>query len=276
MSRLTAEPFMRAQRPPTRTPAHIQSVPPETIPEDYRWCLTGTPVQNSLSALFSLLHFLREQPWGSYSWWRQMIEQPFDNGDGRVMQRLQAVLQPLLLRRTKEATDKNGVPLLTLPERDDRVVPVLLSTVEMQMYSRLFSRSKTQFDGFVSSGVALKRYANCLQMLLRLRLLASHPSYCCQPRHALAPPPRRTLPRLLSVCEPRSATAQHGRLHHILKPRHPCHKRELNARRRATNLPTLSAWKTKTLRVMSEVSVPSASMRRRNRLRCAVGTNKRC
>jgi len=39
----------------------------------HRWALTGTPLQNSLQDLFSLLHFLRAEPWSELRWWKQMI-----------------------------------------------------------------------------------------------------------------------------------------------------------------------------------------------------------
>ncbi len=34
-----------------------------------RWCLTGTPIQNSIDDIFSLLHFLKEDPWADVGWW---------------------------------------------------------------------------------------------------------------------------------------------------------------------------------------------------------------
>lgn len=37
-----------------------------SIKATYRWCLTGTPIQNSVEDLFSLLHFLKVDPWGSW------------------------------------------------------------------------------------------------------------------------------------------------------------------------------------------------------------------
>lgn len=32
----------------------------------HRWCLTGTPIQNSLNDVYSLLHYLNESPWADY------------------------------------------------------------------------------------------------------------------------------------------------------------------------------------------------------------------
>jgi DNA repair protein RAD5 len=37
---------------------------------EYRWCLTGTPTQNSIEDLYSLIKFLKFMPWASRNWWQ--------------------------------------------------------------------------------------------------------------------------------------------------------------------------------------------------------------
>lgn len=49
------------------------------IESERRWCLTGTPIQNRLEDLHSLLHFLRLEPWGDISYFRSFITVPFSN-----------------------------------------------------------------------------------------------------------------------------------------------------------------------------------------------------
>ena len=87
-----------------------------------RWTLTGTPIQNRLDDVFPLLHFLREEPWSDLGWWRRVIARPFQEQDARALQRLKAVLQPLLLRRTKSMRNQNGDPILDLPPRQEEVL----------------------------------------------------------------------------------------------------------------------------------------------------------
>ncbi|KAI8376541.1 SNF2 family N-terminal domain-containing protein [Radiomyces spectabilis] len=68
-----------------------------------RWCLTGTPIQNHVDELYSLLRFLRIQPLSDYQTFKKTISLPIQLGQGRLaMERLKAVLMAVMLRRTKD------------------------------------------------------------------------------------------------------------------------------------------------------------------------------
>jgi len=73
-----------------------------------RWCMTGTPIQNKLDDLFSLLHFLRIEPWSDYLWWNSYINKPYEKKDPLVFQIIQTIIAPILLRRTKKGKTKDG------------------------------------------------------------------------------------------------------------------------------------------------------------------------
>ncbi|XP_057771357.1 LOW QUALITY PROTEIN: DNA repair protein RAD5B [Salvia miltiorrhiza] len=140
-----------------------------------RWCLTGTPLQNNLEDLFSLLCFLHVEPWCNWAWWNKLIQKPYDNGDMRGLQLVKAILKPLMLRRTKESKDKQGRPILVLPPTDVKVIECEQSEAEQDFYDALFRRSKVQFDQFVAQGKVLHNFANILELLLRLRQCCNHP-----------------------------------------------------------------------------------------------------
>ncbi|KAK6138892.1 hypothetical protein DH2020_027366 [Rehmannia glutinosa] len=140
-----------------------------------RWCLTGTPLQNNLEDLYSLLCFLHVEPWCNWAWWNKLIQKPYENGDHRGLKLVKAILRPLMLRRTKESKDKDGRPILVLPPTDIQVIECEQSEAEHDFYSALFKRSKVQFDQFVAQGKVLHNYANILELLLRLRQCCNHP-----------------------------------------------------------------------------------------------------
>ncbi|CAD6264139.1 unnamed protein product [Miscanthus lutarioriparius] len=140
-----------------------------------RWCLTGTPLQNNLEDLYSLLCFLRVEPWCNAKWWQKLIQKPYENGDDRGLKLVRAILRPLMLRRTKETKDKIGNPILVLPPAHIEVVECEQSEHERDFYEALFRRSKVQFDKFVAQGSVLNNYANILELLLRLRQCCDHP-----------------------------------------------------------------------------------------------------
>ncbi|CAL9242169.1 unnamed protein product [Arabidopsis halleri] len=140
-----------------------------------RWCLTGTPLQNKLEDLYSLLCFLHVEPWCNWAWWSKLIQKPYENGDSRGLKLIKAILRPLMLRRTKETRDKEGSLILELPPTDIQVIECEQSEAERDFYTALFKRSKVQFDQFVAQGKVLHNYANILELLLRLRQCCNHP-----------------------------------------------------------------------------------------------------
>ncbi|KAK4361654.1 hypothetical protein RND71_020606 [Anisodus tanguticus] len=79
-----------------------------TLSAHCRWCLTGTPLQNNLEDLYSLLCFLHVEPWCNWAWWNKLIQRPYENGDQRALKLIKAILRPLMLRRTKDTKDKEG------------------------------------------------------------------------------------------------------------------------------------------------------------------------
>ncbi|XVF46843.1 hypothetical protein PTKIN_Ptkin03bG0060200 [Pterospermum kingtungense] len=142
---------------------------------DRRWCLTGTPIQNKLEDIYSLLRFLKVEPWGNWPWWNKLIQKPFEEGDERGLKLVQSILKPIMLRRTKCSTDRDGKPILVLPPADVQVIYCELTEAEKDFYEALFKRSKVKFDQFVEQGRVLHNYASILELLLRLRQCCDHP-----------------------------------------------------------------------------------------------------
>ncbi|KAH9700025.1 DNA repair protein RAD5A [Citrus sinensis] len=151
------------------------SIAAAALVADYRWCLTGTPIQNNLEDIYSLLRFLRVEPWGNWAWWNKLIQKPYEEGDERGLKLVQSILKPIMLRRTKSSTDREGRPILVLPPADIQVIYCELTEAEKDFYEALFKRSKVKFDQFVEQGRILHNYASILELLLRLRQCCDHP-----------------------------------------------------------------------------------------------------
>ncbi|KAK2744248.1 hypothetical protein FQN57_004333 [Myotisia sp. PD_48] len=74
----------------------------------YRWCLTGTPLQNNLDELQSLIRFLQIKPYDELAAWREQITRPMNNGRGGLaVRRLQVYLKAFMKRRTKDVLKLN-------------------------------------------------------------------------------------------------------------------------------------------------------------------------
>lgn len=155
---------------------------------EYRWCLTGTPMQNNLDELQSLIRFLRVKPYNELGVWRDQITRPMASGRGGVaMKRLQFYLKAFMKRRTKDVlkaegalnpggkADVDGKPSngFRITERKIVKVAVDLTQKERTFYRHLEQRTDRSLEQMMD-GHKLN-YASALVLLLRLRQACNHP-----------------------------------------------------------------------------------------------------
>lgn len=143
----------------------------------HRWVLTGTPIVNRLEDLFSLVRFLKVEPWSNFSFWKTFITVPFESGDFiRALDVVQTVLEPLVLRRTKDMKTPDGEALVPLPARTIEVEKIVLSQDERDVYDHIFLRAKSVFAANAEAGTLLKSYTTIFAQILRLRQSCCHPT----------------------------------------------------------------------------------------------------
>ncbi|XP_052036706.1 helicase-like transcription factor isoform X1 [Apodemus sylvaticus] len=138
-----------------------------------RWVLTGTPIQNSLKDLWSLLSFLKLKPFVDREWWYRIIQRPVTSGDKGGLRRLQSLIKNITLRRTKTSKIK-GKPVLELPERKVFIQHITLSEEERKIYQSVKNEGKAAIGRYFTEGTVLAHYADVLGLLLRLRQICCH------------------------------------------------------------------------------------------------------
>lgn len=153
----------------------------------YRWCLTGTPMQNNLDELQSLIKFLRIQPYCELSSWKDSISGPMKNGRGNLaMRRLQVFLKAFMKRRTKDVLKKDGAlnfggkakegddkPKFQIVARNVETVIGEFTAKERAFYDRLSDRAQHRLDEMLRG--EKQDYIGALVLLLRLRQACNHP-----------------------------------------------------------------------------------------------------
>lgn len=135
------------------------------VQSKFRWCLTGTPIQNKLDDLASLVKFLRIPLLDTMPNFRRHVIRPIELGQGDYLRNLRLLLDSMCLRRTKG--------LLNLPEPIERLFWIQLSPEEDQMYTRIGDKARMEIDNAICGRKTTKAYSTVLQILLQLRSLCN-------------------------------------------------------------------------------------------------------
>lgn len=157
----------------------------------FRWCLTGTPLQNKIEELQSLIKFLRVAPFDDLAVWKDQITRPMGQGrEGVAIERLRVVLGAIMLRRTKDVLRADGEKLeaaggenkMKMVKRKVESVITEFGEKEKEFYQKLEARTEENLEKMLSGfgvggkGLGGVNMTSALVLLLRLRqgLLASY------------------------------------------------------------------------------------------------------
>ncbi|MCB0172317.1 MAG: DEAD/DEAH box helicase [Anaerolineae bacterium] len=139
------------------------------IDSQFRLALTGTPVENRLSELWSIMHFLNPGFLGSREKFRKNFALPIERyGDEKATDRLRTMTSPFILRRVKT---------------DPTVIQDLPDKQEMKVYCNLSEEQATLYESVVQSAMqevaesdGIKRRGIVLGMLMKLKQICNHPA----------------------------------------------------------------------------------------------------
>ncbi len=141
-----------------------------SIPADFRVALTGTPVENHVGDLYSLIDLVNPGWLGAPAQFRRQFLQPIHREHREEpAQRLRDLTAPFILRRTK--TDPAIAP--DLPDKIEMVQFCQLTTEQAALYRAVVAELEERL--YQSEG--MERRGVILTTLLRLKQLANHPAH---------------------------------------------------------------------------------------------------
>lgn len=145
---------------------NAQSV--KSLKSKHRLALTGTPIENGLSELWSIFDFLLPGYLYSLNYFTKNFEKPIQMGDDKRQAQLQKLVSPFILRRTKKQVLKD------LPDKVEKDLWLNLSPEEKQLYLANLAQVNEQLQ----QQLELEKVDSILilAMMTRLRQI------CCEPR----------------------------------------------------------------------------------------------
>lgn len=140
------------------------------IKGETKYALTGTPIENSLSELWSIFDFVMPGYLFSYKQFKDLYESPIvKQEDSKAMERLKMLISPFVLRRTKKEV------LTELPEKTITVLNNEMQKEQQGLYLAYLAQAKVEALQEINEKGFEKSQIKILALLTRLRQICCHP-----------------------------------------------------------------------------------------------------
>ena len=140
------------------------------LKSEFKLVLTGTPVENSLTDLWTQLNFVNPGLLGDLAFFRREFAKPIEKmGDDEKELKLRKIIQPFILRRTKEMVARD------LPPVSEQTVFCDMTDEQFKVYDEEKSSVRNSILKSIASTGPEKSAIVVLQGLMKLRQLSNHP-----------------------------------------------------------------------------------------------------
>ena len=141
------------------------------INAETRYALTGTPIENSLSELWSIFDYIMPGYLFSYKKFKTLYETPIvKDNDMNTMNKLKMLIEPFILRRTKSEV------LTELPEKTVTVLNNEMEEEQKNLYLSYLAQAREEVAEEISLNGIERSHIKILSVLTRLRQICCHPS----------------------------------------------------------------------------------------------------
>ncbi|MEH2433663.1 MAG: DEAD/DEAH box helicase [Nostoc sp.] len=152
-----------------KNPEAKQSKAVRELEATFRIALTGTPVENRLQELWSILDFLNPGYLGNKQFFQRRFAMPIEKyGDTASLTQLRSLVQPFILRRLKSDRDI----IQDLPDKQEMTVFCGLTGEQAALYQKVVEQSLVEIE----SAEGLQRRGMILALLIKLKQICNHPA----------------------------------------------------------------------------------------------------
>jgi SNF2 family DNA or RNA helicase len=177
-----------------KNPQAKQSQAVRELSSEFRIALTGTPVENRLQELWSIMDFLNPGYLGTRQFFQRRFTIPIEKyGDRQSLQTLRSLSQPFILRRLK--TDRTIIE--DLPEKQEMTVFCPLSDEQKQLYQDAVEKALAEIE----QAQGIQRHGEVLALLTKLKQICNHPEQLLKKRKLKQPENSGKLMRLRDMLE---------------------------------------------------------------------------
>ena len=153
-----------------KNPASQAAKAVKQLISNHKLALTGTPMENNLTELWSVFDFILPGYMHSHSKFVEKYEGPISKGDTSALSSLSKQLKPFILRRLKQDVLKE------LPEKIEHVIEAELTDEQKKLYVAYLEQAKGDLFKEINEKGFERSQMKILSVLTRLRQLCCHPA----------------------------------------------------------------------------------------------------